>query len=341
MKRLLLCLCALGLLVPASASAARQAWVSSNHIQVVDLDAGKVVGKIELKEFIHDIEFSPDGGTAYIASSKGLRVADANTIQLQQRLSESTTRGVSVSADGSRVVAIHRASKDDALAARKAGLPLPPSTLAVYTAKGLTLESSFAVSGDAFDTALSADGQRLWVLVPQAGTVTEYTLAGAQVEVTTLVSQEASGPHHSMLSELALSPAGDKLVVPVTNADHSYLAEIDLTGRAAEKVVQQGLGHARRIQGVRWDEDGSGVYVTAINSMVKFDGRGLPVSWQTFPANYVDVQGLPGSDEAVVVTPTFSKTSGSGGVGVLSATGELLRSVELPDMSPFVVAVRP
>ena len=106
-------------------------------------------------------------------------------------------------------------------------------------------------------------------------------------------------------------------------------------------MVELGLGHARRIQGVRWDDDGSGVYVTAINSMVKFDGRGLPVAWKSFSANYVDVQGLPGTDQLVVVTPTLSKIDGTGGVGVLDANGEVLRTVALPDMSSFVVAVRP
>ncbi len=341
MKRLLLCALAFGLLVPASASAARQAWVSSNHIQVVDLDAGKVVGRIDLKEFIHDIEFAPDGNTAYIASSKGLRVADANAIRLDQHVSQAASRGISVSADGHRVIVIHRAPKADALAARKAGLPLPPATLAVYTSKGMTLESSFAVSGNAFDTAISADGSRIWILVPQDGVVLEHAPDGRLVDTIQLVDQVAAGPHAAMLSELALSPSGDKLVVPVTNAEDSYLAEIDLTGHRAERIINQGLGHARRIQGVRWDEDGSGVYVTAIQSMVKFDGRGLPVSWQSFSANYVDVQGLPGSDEAVVVTPTFNKANGTGAVGVLAANGELLRTVELTDMSPFVVAVRP
>ena len=341
MTRLLLIACAFGLLVPASASAARQAWVSSNHIQVIDLDAGKVVGKIALREFIHDIEFSPDGKTAYIASSKGLRVADADALRLDQHVSEATTRAISVSADGARVVALHRAPKEDALAARKAGLPLPPSTLAVYTGGTMTLETSFAVSGNAFDTALSADGSRIWILVPQDGAVYEHAADGTLKDTIQVVNQPSTGPHAAMLSELALSPAGDKLVVPVTDADRSWLAEIDVTAKATERIIEQGLGHARRIQGVRWDDDGSGVYVTAIQSMVKFDGRGLPVAWQSFGANYVDVQGLPGSDETVVVTPTLSKADGTGGVAVLDASGEVLRAVALPDMSPFVVAVRP
>ena len=75
--------------------------------------------------------------------------------------------------------------------------------------------------------------------------------------------------------------------------------------------------------------------------MVKFNGLGLPVAWQAFPMNFVDVQSIAGTDTTVVVTPTFSAKNSSGGVGILAANGELLRSVELPDMSPFLVAVRP
>ncbi len=341
MRNLLLCLLALGLTTPAfAADKSNVAWVSSNHIQVVDLDDARVVGRIPLQEFIHDIEFSPDGNTAYVASSKGLRTADANALNFTQKVSSATTRGLSVSADGSRLIAIHRSPSEDALAARKAGLPLPPATLAVYATAGMTVEYSFAIDANSFDLALSPDGERIFVLVPQKGAVYEHTVNGKLVDTVQLVDQVAAGPHASMLSELAMSPDGSKLVVPVTNADTSYLAEIALNG-ADEKVIQQDLGHARRIQGLRWDEDGSGVYVTAINHMIKFDGRGLPVSWKAFPANYVDVQGLPGTDHAVVATPTFSKARKSGGLAVLDANGEVLRSVELPDMSPFVVAVRP
>ena len=67
MRRLFVFGICLALALPASALAANTAWVSSNHIQVVDLDAGQVVGRIALREFIHDMEFSRDGSLAYVA----------------------------------------------------------------------------------------------------------------------------------------------------------------------------------------------------------------------------------------------------------------------------------
>ena len=75
--------------------------------------------------------------------------------------------------------------------------------------------------------------------------------------------------------------------------------------------------------------------------MVKFKKLGLPVQGQQFPVNYVDVRAIPGTDQTVMVTPTFSKARSSGGVSVVGANGAVLRSIELPDMSPFVVIVRP
>lgn len=323
-----------------TAAVAGTAWVTSNHIQVVDLDRGEVVGRLPLQEFIHDLEFSPDGATAYVASSKGLRVADADRLEFTQRVSDRMTRGLSLSADGKRLVAIHKAPDEDCLAARRAGLPLPPSTVAVYDTAGMTVEASFPVSGDAFDLAMDAAGTRIYALVPPAGVVEVYDAAGHGLETIRVATGTAD--HAVMLSELALAPDGRKLVVPVTDDAASWLAEIDLTIAGPDKVLRADLGHARRIQGVRWDEDGSGLYVTAIHSLVKFDAKNaLPLAWQAFPVNWVDVQGVPGTEQTVAVTPTLSKARGTGGISVLDKRGEVLRTVELPDMSPFLVAVRP
>jgi hypothetical protein len=50
---------------------------------------------------------------------------------------------------------------------------------------------------------------------------------------------------------------------------------------------------------------------------------------------------MPKSAEAVVVAPTWSAERKSGGVCLLDGSGSLVRAVELPDMSPFHVVVRP
>lgn len=340
MRTRLLLLALLPLLLPGSALAGT-AWVSSNHIQVIDLDTARVTGRIPLTELIHDMQFSFDGSQVYVASSKGLRVADSDKLEFIQRVDERPTSGLCLSADGARLVAIHKADPGAAKAARLAGLPLPPSTVAIYSTLGMTVEHIFPVDAAALDAVLSPDGETVYVLVPNEGTVYIHAISGELREAIELV--DTSGSYTAMLSRLALSPDGARLVVPITDAEQSWLADVDLGGtrEASQRVLRQELGHAKRIQGVQWDEDGSGVYVAAIHSMIKFSELGLPVAWKQFPVNYVDVAPIPGTDETVMVTPTFSEERKSGGVSVVGPDGEVLRTVELADMSPFVVIVRP
>jgi len=328
---------ALSFSLPTLASAAgRTAWVSSNHIQVVDLDAGKVIGKIPLKEFIHDMEFHPAGHSVYVSSSKGLRVADAQALKFTQRVSTQTTGALSLSRDGSRLAAVHLPDREAVLAARRAKQPLPQARLAIYNTAGLTEESSFPVSANAFDVVLSPAGDRLYVLVPHEGSVFIHNPDGTLVEQLRLADED------TMLSKMALSPDGKTLVVPATNADSSWLNEVDLAGvrSAKDRVLRGELGHARRISATAFDDDGSGIYVTAIRSMVKFDsGTRLPVSWKAYPVNYVDVEPLPGSDHSVMIAPTFVQKSG--GIAVIDGSGAIVTAVELSDMSPFVVVLAP
>ena len=74
--------------------------------------------------------------------------------------------------------------------------------------------------------------------------------------------------------------------------------------------------------------------------MVKFDSATrMPVSWKGYPVNFVDIEPLPDSERSVMIAPTFAKKSG--GVAVMNKRGELISSVELPDMSPFVLVLAP
>jgi len=323
--------------LPSDASAAGQtAWVSSNHIQVVDLDAGKVVGTIPLKEFIHDMEFHPAGNEVYVSSSKGLRVADAAALKFTRKVSGHTTGALALNRDGSRLAAIQLPDRAAVLAARRAKQALPQGKLVLYTTSDMNEESSFAVSANAFDVALSPRGDRIYVLVPHEGSVYVHLPDGTQIEQIRLANED------TMLSKLSLSPDGNTLVVPATGPEASWLNEIDLSGTrtGADRVLRGELGHARRISATAFDDDGQGIYVTAIRSMVKYNSATrLPVAWQGYPVNYVDVEPLRGSDNAVMIAPTFSKESG--GVAIISPAGEVVSAIELPNMSPFVMVLAP
>ena len=334
------------LLLPAALPAPSQAataWVSSNHIQVIDLDTAQIVGRIPLKEFIHDMEFSPDGARVYVASSHGLRIADAVGLQFTHQLAQGSTLSVSVSGDGASLVALEKGDDDAALAARKAGQPLPVARVTVYAAGTLTATATWEVPGTARDVLLARDGSAVYVLEPAMGQILVFGADGAARESIDVAPgpRAATGHAQAIYSSMEMSPDGSRVLIPTTSEAASSVVDVSLSGERAERVIVQDLGHRRRIQGVAWDEDGSGMYVTAVNNVVKFTGAGEPVSWAETTLNYVDVAPVPGTAQTVMVAPTFSSARRSGGVSLLDGNGSVVRSVELPDMSPFHVAVSP
>ena len=147
------------------------AWVSSNHIQVVDLDTARVIGRIPLQEFIHDMEFSPDGASVYVGSSQGFRVASATELRFVNKVADGGTLAVSVDADGRQVATLTKAPDAECLAARKAGLPLPDSRVTVYSTLDMGVQASWAVPGGSRDLAIVADGSRVLLLDPPTGEI--------------------------------------------------------------------------------------------------------------------------------------------------------------------------
>jgi len=348
-KLLSLLLCSTLLLVAVPSFAAKSgsratAWVSSNHIQVIDIDSGRVLGRLPLKEFIHEMQFSGAGDRLYVGTSQALRVVDPEQMAFTGILARRTTKAVAVSDDGAHIVAVHPGDAALSQAARKAGTPLPLATLSVYSSESMTAVRSWQIPAMTFDVELSPSGNRVYVLDSPAGTVHVYSLEGQLLESVGVVPTDANGqPIQAMLGWMALSPDGSILVVPVTMASGAVLAELDvLSQRAPEnRLRHSGLTAGGRIQGLAWSAPGDEVLITAVGSLCRWSKPGKEQVWRSLPVNYVDVEAVPGSSDSVVVAPVFSETNRSGGVSVLSASGEVLRSIELLDMSPFFVAVRP
>lgn len=333
----------LSALAAVPAAAGRTAWVSSNHVQVVDLDAGRVVGRLAGRSFVHAMAFTKDGRNALVATSDGLRVADAERLEWGQTLLQGTTVAVEVSADGSTIVAVTAPPADEHRAARKAGA-IAPWTVWWLDGRTFSPLGSFTVESKALDIAIAPDGSVAYVLLPHLGRVDLYSRDGqveGQHDLTAHLPKDRSGAPAAFLSRIELSPDGDRLAVPVTAEGFSAILDVDLRGKRppSDRVRQDELGHARRIHGLAWDEDG-GIVLSAVGSRLKFGGHGLPVAWKSYPYTFVDLAPLPGDEEAVVM-PTFSEARGSGAVALLDARGELLRTIELSDMSPFRVVLRP
>ena len=333
----------LGSLVIAPPAVAATAWVSSNHIQIVDTDTARVIGRIPLQEFIHDMEFSPDGRSVYVASSQAFRVADAEQLRFVSTVSEGGVVALSVAGRSGHVVTLTKGDDAESLAARKHGGAMPNGTVNVYDGADMSVVGSWAVPGGARDVVISPDGANVHVLMPKEGHILIFSNVGKEqgsIDVAPIPRNER-GQVEAIFSAMEMAPDGKTVMLPTTSESKSAIVDVDLSGTRAQQVIVQDLGHRRRIQGVAWDEDGSGIYVTAVNNVVKFTAAGLPTAWQQMAVNYVDIAPLPGTAETVMVAPTFSSKRGSGGVSVVDEKGNVLRTIELPDMSPFHVAVSP
>jgi DNA-binding beta-propeller fold protein YncE len=333
----------LGSVALSAPAVAGTAWVSSNHIQIVDTDTARVIGRIPLQEFIHDMEFSPDGRFVYVASSQALRVADAEQLRFTQTVSEAGTVALSVAGVSGHIVTLSKGADDASLDARRNGRPLPDSTVTVYDPADMGVVASWAVPGGSRDVVITPDGATVHVLMPTTGFIHSFDAEGHPLGTIDVapIPRNANNQVEAIFSAMELSPDGATVMLPTTSENQSAIVDVDLSGSRDVKVVVQDLGHRRRIQGVAWDEDGSGIYVTAVNHVVKFSAAGLPLAWQQMAVNYVDIAPVPSTSETVMVAPTFSSKNRSGGVSIVDAAGNVLRTVELPDMSPFHVAVSP
>ena len=141
---------------------------------------------------------------------------------------------------------------------------------------------------------------------------------------------------------MAVAPDGKSMVLPVTFAAGAVLSRIDLsTTPNQQRVNQEPLHASGRIQGLAWNAAGDGVLITSVGGLCNYTGARNEQRWKPHNVNYVDIEQVPATSQSVAVSPVFSERNKSGGVSVLSKNGEVVRSIELPDMSPFFVAVRP
>ena len=145
-----------------------------------------------------------------------------------------------------------------------------------------------------------------------------------------------------MLGWMAVSPDGSSMVVPVTVASGPLLAQIDLSSApSAQRVSRDPLKANGRVQGLAWNAAGDGVLITSVGGLCNYTGANNEQLWTPQKVNYVDIEAVPANSTSVAVAPVFSEQNKSGGVSILSERGEVVRSIELSDMSPFFVAVRP
>ena len=96
-----------------------------------------------------------------------------------------------------------------------------------------------------------------------------------------------------------------------------------------------------RLRGAAIPRQGSEVLVTALGHVGRFATAGGPPLWREVGHKASLVAPSPSGAYLVMATPSFDEARGSGAVLVADSAGNLLRVAELPDLSPYTLAVQP
>ena len=138
-----------------------------------------------------------------------------------------------------------------------------------------------------------------------------------------------------------MAPDGSSLTVARNGADGSALVVVRPAIRPAQSAVTvHDLGSEHRIRGAAYPPRGNDVYASALGHVARYSVDRPEVQWREtgYSANLVAVSA---SGDLVLATPGFDEARGSGGLLVADPDGNLLRVVELPDISPYTLAIQP
>ena len=332
----------LAVLSAAGPAPAENAWVASTAIRVIDLERGDVVGHLTVApdQVVTEIDFSPSGDRAYVASMGGLFEVDTASLGVIRDLQPRPTCAVSVARDADRLAALHLQPAGDGLADRERGIPTTV-TLAVYRRSTGELLAATELHGRPLRVRLSPDGERIFVVDSGEAVLSVFDGAGAaQGEID--LAPDAAPDATVMCTDLGMAPDANRLAVMRSGAGGSSLVVVEPTRpirASAVRVVD--LGDTDRGRGARFSADGGDIWLSSIGHVARWRSDSADVAWIDVGHQYSLIAPSPSGRFLVMATPTLDADRGSGGVMIADAEGNPLRVVELPDISPYTLAVQP
>ncbi len=321
---------------------AENAWVASTAIRVIDLDRGDVIGHLTVAEdqVVTEIAFDPAGDAGYVASMGGLFRIDTATLSVAQHLSDRPTCSVAVARDADRLVALHLRYPGDGLADRQRGIP-STVTLAVYERSTGAVLGATELHGAPLRVRIAPDGQRVYVLDSGDALLTVLDGAPRVLGEIDLAPDVASG-QPTMCTDLALSPDGLRVAVVRNGGEGAALVVVHpAADGSADSLGIEGLGQDVRARGASFSPDGAAIHLTSIGQLGRWTADRAGASWRDVGHEFSLVATAPSGRYLVLATPTFDPSRGSGGVLIADGEGRPLRVVELPDISPYTLAIQP
>ena len=340
-------LAALALLVVVRPAGAENAWVASIGIRVIDLDQGDVIGRLSVAEdqVVREIRFDAAGEDAYVASMGGLFRVETASLAVHPPLSGRPTCSVDVAREADRLVALHLRRSGDGLADRERGIPTTV-TLQVYERSSGTPLGAVELDGAPLWVRITPDGSRALVLDSKDARLSVFGLPVGAHEPRRLgeidLAPDVPPEHPVMCTDLELSRGGAEALILRNGGDGAALIRILPGEPVADSPLRiQDLGAGQRARSLAPSADGETVHVASIGRLARVEGEGPVPEWRSLGHEYSLVAATPDGRHLVLATPTFDAARGSGGVLIADALGRPLRIVELPDISPYTLAIQP
>jgi len=319
---------------------AEVAWVASTFVQLVDLDSGELVGRVVVDEdqVVSEIAFSSDGRRAFVASMGGLFVVDTGSLAVLDRLSDRPTCSVSVA--GQRLAALHLLPPGVGLANRAQDVP-STVTLALYDLVDAPARiASAEVHGAPLRVRLSPASGHALVMDSNEALLRVYDIAAAKLGEIDL-APDRQADQAFLCADLGMAADGSSLAVARNSADSSALVVVhpaDTVAGSQVSVVDVG---AYRLRGAAYPPQGAEVLVTALGFLGRISSERSEPTWREVGHMASLVAPSPSGEYVVMATPLFDEARGSGAVLVTDPAGNLLRVAELPDLSPYTLAIQP
>jgi DNA-binding beta-propeller fold protein YncE len=313
-------------LVLAAPASGERLFVTSNVIQVVDGTAGTVVGSIDLgRSMVRDIVFSADGATAYVAHSSGVSVVDVASQQVRATWSDRVVTDLALRESEGKLYTLQHKSGE-------------PYEIVVYDVASGQERTSYEVDHRALDISVPGAGERVYTTNIHRATVSGYDRLSGEARGSTPISSATSEADLQTYIVKSLVSSDGRSVYVVMNGENAGIRVVDaLTGEPLQTIS---LGHPAYVRDAVLSPDGTRAYLSAIDHLSVVDlASGKEIAWAPIALPHQGIAISPQGDRLYVANPIYEE---GGSVTIVDASSfEVVGRVEVPEISPFRVAVVP
>lgn len=308
-------------------------FAASAHVRMLDSQRGQIVGRLQLQKAVRMILFSPDGATAYLACSDGVRAVDTSSFKVLSQLTERPARHIRVSADGKQLHVLEHfvITKEDG---SRVAQPFSLVTVNLQTGAEVSRE----VVGERIlyaHRAPGADGRTL--RVAESGEILTGNAGADWNKGTEIDVRDGLEPTVNYRVRKTVAQFKTHLFVPI-EGDIARVMDID---SATGSIRYLSLGRAAAIRGLGVTPDGQTLLVNTGIALEYIDLATGDVSGTAL----VLPGGLVGcdvsSDGKYVYFAQVRDADGGAVLVVDFAKREIVKKIHLDDITPWAIGVAP